>query len=365
MWYVVAPNMVELSRRSVLFGAGAAGLAGLLGSSPVAAQAQQLETLKRANEQFAVETIQSTGHSVHWILPGPRRIDPFVFGTPSSGPSSPQRADDHIAHKIWYFEQHRPDVVGLLAGDDDHDPLPLPVGLPEMARETNGAGDRYTRTKIPVPFSDKVVGSDDSPNLDGALDLTYVDRTGFEGQDNVEDEIDLDIWFTDPAGNRYEFDIHHLERHDGAHIHGRGVVTGAYMHGITSIGTPLMPTQYAFGSLWAVGDLLVNGEVTSDRNRDRTIHIMTTQTVRTADYTLAIDEELPLGEDGNPDPYLGNHTHTHVMLPPIKETADGPRRVPLETAFELPNGKPQPFIHFMFDEDTVRIDRSAHPSNRR
>lgn len=95
-----------------------------------------------------------------------------------------------------------------------------------------------------------------------------------------------------------------------------------------------MPTEYAFGSLWAVGDLLVNGEVTSERNEDRTIHLMTTQNVRTADYDLAIDEELPLGEDGNPDPYLGNHTHTHV-------------------------------IHLMFDEDVVRIDRSAHPSKRK
>lgn len=357
--------MSKFTRRSVLLGAGAAGLAGILGSSPAAAQAEQIEKHKRANEQFAVTTTQPAGNSVHWILPGPRRIDPYVFGTPSDGPSTPQRSDDHIAHKIWYFQQHRPDVVGLLAGDVDHDPLPLPVGLPEKVRKTNNDGDRYTETKMPVPFGDRVVGTGDSPELDGALDLTYIDRTGFEGQGTGEDEIDLDIWFTDPAGNRYEFDIHHLERHDGAHLHGQGVVTGAYMHGITSIGTPLMPTQYAFGSLWAVGDLLVNGEVTSERNEDRTIHLMTTQTVRTADYNLAIDEELPLGEDDNPDPYLGSHSHTHVFLPPIKETADGPRRVPLKSAFELPNGNLQPFIHFMFDEDDVNIDRSAHPPNRR
>lgn len=357
--------MPDLSRRSVLIGAGATGLAGLLGSSPAAADAKRIENLKRANQQFAVEASQAAGNSVHWILPGPRRIDPYVFGTPPEGPSSPQRSDGHIAHKIWYFEQHRPDVVGLLAGDENHDPLPLPVGLPEKARATNEAGDRYTKTEMPVPFSDRAVGSETSPNLDGSLDLTYIDRAGFDGQGTGEDEIDLDIWFTDPAGNHYEFDIHHLERHDGAHLHGQGVVTGAYMHGITSIGTPLMPTQYAFGSLWAVGDLLINGEVTSHRNRDRTIHIMTTQTVRTADYSLAFDEDLPLGEHGNPDPYLGNHTHTHVMLPPIKETDDGPRRVPLKTGFELPNGMPQPFIHFMFDEDDVRIDPAAHPPNRR
>ncbi|MFT4889644.1 MAG: hypothetical protein ACI9YT_000554 [Halobacteriales archaeon] len=353
--------MPRSTRRSVLRTAGAAGLAGLLASSSAAAKAESIARHKRGNQGFAVETTQRPGNSVHWILPGPRRIDPHVFGTPPAGPSSPQRGDDHIAHKVWYFKQHRPGVVGLLAGDDGHDPLPLPVGLPEKARATNEAGDRYTKTKMPVPFSDKTVGSDESARLDGALDLTYVDRAGFEGQGNGADEIDLDIWFTDPSGNRYQFDIHHLETHDGAHPHGRGVMTGVYMHGITPIGTPLMPTQYAFGSFWAVGDLLIDGEVTSERNRDRIIHVMTTQTVRTEDYTLAIDEELPLGAHGNPDPYLGSQSVTHVFLPPIKATDDGPRRVPLRTGFELPNGKVQPFIHFMFDEDRVSIDRAANP----
>ncbi|MFQ3295885.1 MAG: hypothetical protein ACI9PP_000553 [Halobacteriales archaeon] len=352
------------TRRAVLRTAGAAGLAGLLGSSSAAAKAESIAKHKRANQQFAVQATQSDGNSVHWILPGPRRIDPYVFGTPDDGPSSPQRGDDHIAHKIWYFKQHRPEIVGLLAGDHDHKPLPLPVGLPEKARATNDDEDRYTRTTIPVPFSDKTIGSEAGNELDGALDLKYIDRAGFEGQGNGPDEIDFDVWFTDPDGNRYEFDIHHLETHDGAHPHGRGIMTGVYMHGITPIGTPLMPTQYAFGSLWAVGDLLVNGEVTHENNRDRTIHLMTTQNVRTADYNLAIDEELPLGADGNPDPYLGSQTVTHVFLPPIQVTDDGPRRVPLKPAFELPNVKPQPFIHFMFDEDTVTIDQAAYPPNR-
>lgn len=353
--------MSRPTRRSVLRTAGAAGVASLLGSGSAAAKAASIREHKRANQQFAVEATQPAGNSVHWILPGPRRIDPHVFGTPPAGPSSPQRSDDYIAHKVWHFGKHRPGVVGLLAGDDSHDPLPLPVGLPEKARKTNGAGDRYTETKIPVPFSDRAKGSDGTDALDGSLDLTYIDGQGFEGDGNAEDEVDLDIWFTDPGGTRYGIDIEHLEHHDGAHLHGRGVMTGVYMHGITTIGTPLMPTQYAFGSFWAVGDLLIDGEVTDDRNRDRVIHLMTTQSVRTEDYRLATDEELPLGEAGNPDPYLGSNKVTHVFLPPIKQTDDGPRRVALKPAYTLPDGTPQPFIHFMFDENTVTIDRSAHP----
>jgi len=349
-----------MKRRTLFKAAGFAGAAGFLGSGITTASAKRINDTKRANQQVAVKSTQQAGNSVHWILPGPRRIDPHVFGTPEGGPSSPQRGDDYIAHKIWYFSQHQPAIVGLLAGDSSYDPLPLPVGLPNGARKTNSDGTRYTETKIPVPFSDQTKGSEEVDHLDGALDLTYIDRSGLEGQGG-DDEIDLDIWFTDPGGNQYTFDIHHLETHDGAHLHGRGVMTGVYMHGTVPIGTPLMPTQYAFGSFWAVGDLLVNGEVTSEQNRDRVIHLMTTQNVRTEDYKLAIDEELPLGENGNPNPYLGSPAVTHVFLPPIQQTVDGPRRVGLETAFELPNGNPQPFIHFMFDQASVEIDRAAHP----
>lgn len=358
--------MYNQTRRSVLRGVGAAGLAGILGTGAAAAKASELENARRPTQQVAVSTRQSAGNSVHWILPGPRRIDPHVFGTPPAGPSTPQRGDDHIAHKIWYFSQHRPEVVGLLDGDPpDHPALPLPVGLPNGARKTNSAGTMYTETGIPVPFSDNTIGSDANPNLDGELDLTYIDRSGFDGHDG-HDEIDLDIWFTDPQGNHYEFDIHHLEEHDEAHLHGRGVMTGVYMHGTVPIGTPLMPTQYAFGSAWAIGDLIVNGSEPVAANRDRVIHFMTTQNVRTADgYTLAIDEELPLGEHGNPDPYLGSQTVTHAFLPPIQSTEDGPRMVPLEPAFTLPNGKAQPFIHVMFDEDQVEIEEAAFPEARR
>ena len=358
--------MTRPTRRSVLLGAGAAGLASLLGSGSAAANAASIRESHRANQQFAVEATQAAGNSVHWILPGPRRIDPHVFGTPEAGPSTPQRGDDYIAHKVWYFGQHRPDVVGLLAGDGSHAPLPLPVGLPEGARTTNEAGDGYTRTKIPVPFSDSTVGSEETEALGGALDLTYIDRQGVAGDGDVEDEVDLDIWFTDPEGTRYGFDIKHLEHHDGAHLHGRGVMTGVNIHGVTTIGTPLMPTQYAFGAFWAVGDLLVDGEVTAEANRDRIIHLMTTQSVRKSeDYSLATDAELPLGAEGNPDPYLGSNQVTHVFLPPIKMTDEGPRRVGLQPAYTLPNGLPQPFIHVMFDENRVSIDRSAHPPHRR
>lgn len=346
-----------MNRRSMLTTAGLVGAASLLGSGTAGAKAAELARMKRGRPEVQVKTRQRRDQSVHWIQPGPRRLDPRVFGTPPSGPSSPQLSDDWIAHQVWWLSQARPAAAKLLTGGGTHPPFPVPVGWPEALRGTTAGGDAYTRTKMPLPFSDNTVGSDENEALDGALRLTYRDRRGFEGDGRREDEIDLDVWFTDPDGNRYDVEIEHLEHHDGAHLHGRGVMTGVYMHGTTGIGTPLMPTQYAFGSFWAIGSVRINGNAPRAQNTERVVHMMTTQTVRKADgYTLAFDADLPLGVDGNPDPYRGEETHTHLFLPPVRETADGPRRVPLETAYELPNGKTQPFVHFMFDEDDVQFD---------
>lgn len=77
---------------------------------------------------------------------------------------------------------------------------------------------------------------------------------------------------------------------------------------------------------------------------------MTTEMVRKTDYSLAFTPELPLAEDSA---YLGHPHHTHGILPPVKMTEDGPQFDPVPTQFELPNGETQPFIHVMYDRDTI------------
>lgn len=351
-----------MNRRTLIKSVGIATTAGALGPGRAVAQANELETKKRAGGTVSVEAKQSAGHRTHWVLPGTRRLDSKLFGTPPDGGSSPRRGMAAIRHRTWALRQAgKDDSAGLLTGDSvdgqSFPPFPVPVGWPEGLRGTNEDGTRYTRTTEPLPFGDNAVGSDDDgTNVDGAFELTYIDREGFESEDSDGDAIDLDVWFTDPAGNRYEIEIEHLERHDGVHPHGRGVMTGAYLHGSTGIGTPLMPTVYTFGSFWGVGDVSINGEPPEPQNTDRLVHFMTTQNVRTSEYSLAIDDELPLGVDGNPAAYLDHPTHTHGILPPVKMTAEGPRRVPFRSAFELPNGMNQPFAHFMWDEDVVTID---------
>jgi hypothetical protein len=109
-----------------------------------------------------------------------------------------------------------------------------------------------------------------------------------------------------------------------------------------------MPRLFNYGALWGVGALKVNGEVVEE---GRVMHFVTTENVRKADsYQLAIDEELPLAED---ERLLGHPHHTHLFLPPIKATPEGPQPSPVPTQFELENGETQPFVHFMWDEDAI------------
>lgn len=216
-------------------------------------------------------------------------------------------------------------------------------------RGTNEDGTRFTQTTQPTPFSDRF------QTTSGQFDVTYVDRqpkdepaerAGAEGPS--PDDVELTSTFADPAGNEYEIRLTRVApRPFPNYESGGGVVTLRDLHGITGTGTPLFPRVFTYGAFWGFGDLLINGE-TADRNR--AVHFMTTEMVRKTDYTLAFTPELPLDRS---EAYLRHPHHTHGILPPVKLTQDGPQYDPVPTAFELPNGDAQPFIHVMYDRDVL------------
>lgn len=93
---------------------------------------------------------------VRWILPGPRRLDPAVFGTPDQP----------------------------LGFEDD-------VGVPLDARLTTADGSAYTTTATPTPFSD------DWSQVTGQTTMRVVDRTAVGGP-TTQDEINATFEFTGP-----------------------------------------------------------------------------------------------------------------------------------------------------------------------
>jgi hypothetical protein len=228
--------------------------------------------------------------------------------------------------------------------------FPLPAGVPMEMRGTNDDGTRFTQTAEPTPFGDEF------ETTSGQFEITYLDRQpkdqrsasspGIEGPS--ADDVELTSTFTDPAGNEYELQLTAVAPRPFPNYEtGGGVVTLRDLHGVTGTGTLLLPRMFNYGAFWGFCDLVINGEVV---DRNRAVHVMTTEMVRKTDYSLTFTPELPLAEDSA---YLGRPHHTHGILPPVKLTEDGPQFDPVPTRFELPNGETQPFIHVMYDRETV------------
>ena len=277
-----------------------------------------------------VRVTQEAGKTAHWVLPGRRRISEYVFGTPEN----PRTTGQH-----WINVAEGP--VKKLLQEQTYQ-----VGLPVEQRRTSEDGSEYTITDILTGYSDS------AEQTDGMLDVKYMDRQPWDtpGEPgDTRDTAEVTARFTDPAGNEYEVMLDHIVKPPFPPWEtGGGVVTGTWLHGVTGTGTPLMPRLFNYAALWGLGALRVNGEVVDE---GRVIHFMTTENVRKADtYELALDEELPLGED---ERFLGHPHHTHLFMPPIKGTPEGPVASPLPTQYELENGETQSFVHYMWDEDAI------------
>lgn len=308
----------------------ALALAGLAASVSGAAVAQD-----NGQDPFrVVKASQEPGNITYWVLPGPRVLDPAVFG-------SADNPEALAGPKIKAAQQSQ----GPPAVPETLKEVPFMVGVPEKARSVTADGKQVL--KQPTPFSDK------ARIIQGQFDATYTDVVtedppGKPGK--TPDTAEFEAEFTDPAGNDYRVVLDHVVKppFPGYETQG-GVLTEDFHHGATGVGSPLMPRVYTFGAFWGLGELYINGEQVDDQ---RVMHLMTTEVVRDTDYQLAMSEDLPLSQEERH--IKGQETHTHLMMPPIRGVpGEGPVFDPVPTAFELPNGKNQPFLHVMWEEDKM------------
>ena len=238
--------------------------------------------------------------AVHWILPGPRALDPAVFGTP----------------EMPLGFENAPDVG---------------VALENRLTE-NGA---YTTTQEPTAHSNNVAMTS------GSVTFTVTDVTAVDNPQSM-DAVSFESTFNAPgdAGDTYRVVVDKVIPVGPHHTFFGGVLTNAFLHGGTGIGTSLQPQQFVYAGFWGVGQLFKNDEVVAD---NQVVHVMLSQRVRTAadeGYELVFSDavnELP-GQQ------------IHVILPPTTVTPDGPQDRPVPTGFTLQNGEEQPFLHLMFDE---------------
>jgi len=291
---------------------------------------------------LTVITKQDPGKLFYWVLPGKRRLSEQVFGTPEN----PLLADRTLAIRIRQANRlpgKLSETVPKLLKE-----LPFLVAVPRKLREVSENGERYTRTSVPLPF-----GSTKAEVTSGSFRFVFKDiqRWDKPGKPTeTADEVDVEAEFTDPAGNEYRVEVKQvLQPPTPGWQTGGGVITNTFHHGKTGTGPPLFPEIYTYGAAWTVGDVYVNGEL-KEANKNKLVHFMTTQIARDGDYRLALDEELPLPLENT---IAGQSHHSHMMIMPIKVTHQGPVHEELETAFTLPNGEKQPFIHAMWEADTI------------
>ena len=219
-----------------------------------------------------------------------------------------------------------------------------PVALPIMMREVDPTTNIY-QTMNPGPFSNNAMP------ITGEYKYKVRDRTAFDDPDS-KDKIKYEAKFTSPIDkngviHEYILKVNKIIPVGDDHTFMGGVGTNFVHHGMTGIGTPLMPTSNTFVAFWGVATLTVDGEEVAD---DRLAHLMTTCRVRDADYKLVFE-----GEDDC------SKVHTHILLPPVRveENQDGtfeffgsvmnPMEEPTPTKFILPNEMMQPFLHIMFE----------------
>ena len=245
--------------------------------------------------------------STRFVLPGPRFLDPSVFGTPDS-------------------------PVGF-------DPAPFPlVGISLDLRKTmNG---NYTFVDHATPFSNwHEVGV-------GDLKLELLDATATDGA-RTKDKIDFVAEFQTPdKKHTYKVVCKTPLSHGFAFPVFGGVATNHLLHGVTGIGTRLMPSEFTYAAFWGVGKIFKDGKLINDNHM---IHGMLTEIVRGDNYALQFD-------GGVGDPPQG--MTFHLMVPPYSASPEGPVHTPLRTGF-----LPFPFVKKHM-EATMAMVKALPPAQR-
>jgi hypothetical protein len=214
-----------------------------------------------------------------WNLPGPRQMDPAVFGTPSQ-PIGWEKA-----------------------------PFPL-VGVDPAKRQNQG--NAYTIVDQDTPFSNWLAPGE------GNLEMILTDATAIDGA-KTKDKVSFIATFQSPdKAHNYRVEANTALPHGIYHPSFGGVVTGQLLHGATGLGTRLMPTSYAYVAFWAKGKFFADGELV---NENHLIHMMISE---------GVIKDGKLQTDGGVN---GVGKALHLFLPPYRVGSNGVEISPLKTSY--------------------------------
>jgi hypothetical protein len=262
----------------------AGGLVGYVGLPPKEVVKEVVKEVKVPGTEVSA---QASGLAI-WQFPGKRALDPMLFGTPAS-------------------------------------PLNTEL-LPLAARDVNTPGTAYTTTKKPTLFSNNI------KVVSGTIKMSVQDLAALDNPKSL-DRAEMEASFKGPKGEDFKVILKKLIPVGPDHQFFGGVGTDVLMHGATGIGTPLVPREFSYITLWGIGDLYRNGKLADS---GRIIHVMVSERIRDDNFKVGFGVAKP-GE-----------LEIHLVMPPKKGSPSGPVDSPVPTGVTLPNGKQQPFIHVNF-----------------
>ncbi len=277
---------------------------------------------------------QQDGGEAYWVLPGPRKLSPRVFGTKEN----PKRL---VKPKI---KQAKGTVSKLLKK------LPLLVGLPESGPWGRTSTNGGQVLKHGSPFGNKMKPVSDAAELQ--FNAEFQDNQLEDGGDtpiDTDDRASFNASFADPQGNTYSVKVAKAFQPPipGWQTEG-GVLMNSYIGGTTGTFIPLFPKAYTHAAFWGVGKITINEKKTVPR----VVVFYITEQVRNGDGKLALDEQMPLNPRG---------VQAHLLVPPIKPVlGKGPVPKPVPTAFDLPEKAPkdkQPFISIFYPNPNITEGR--------
>lgn len=240
-----------------------------------------------------------------WMHSGPRNLDAAVFGT--------------VAEPLG---------------------TEFMIGVPLYDRLDDGQGN-WTTTALPNFRSN--ITSPLSP--DSVVEVSVRDRTPIDLPTFTSvtyDEVSLTVRITDPFGRRLEVTSNQALPKGPFHEFFGGVGTNLIQHGRTGLGGKQAPQVFSYISLYALGQLTIDGQLLPGNDR-RLIHLMVTHGIRDANNNP--------GSAGGNGPFMGtnsevdrNDLELHLVLPSVRF---------------MPSGMPQPntpvvgvgqeYIHLQFE----------------
>lgn len=268
------------------------------------------------------------GSEAFWVLPGPRKLSPRVFGTKENPKRLVQPKIDNASGTV-------PKLLKK---------LPLLVGLP-----TDGPWGRHSMNggqilKHGSPFGNKMK----PVKGDHQFSVSFQDNQLEDGGSsilNTDDGIKFKAEFNDPQGNSYVVQSNKafMPPIPGWQTEG-GVLMNSYIGGTTGTFIPLLPKAYSHATFWGIGKITVN----DNDPVARVVVFYITEDVRDEDGKLALDEKMSINPNG---------VQAHLLVPPIKPVpGKGPVPKPVPTAFDLPEKAPkdkQPFISIYYPNPNI------------